>query len=80
MTETATVDQAVTPLRTALGADGYELHVEAEGSRMILRIVAGPEACEDCLVPPAVMEPMISQVLEDAGASGVEWDLVYPTG
>lgn len=79
MADVSTVDEAVTPIRTALEADGYELRVEEGAEGLVLRIVAGPDACEDCLVPPAVMRPMIGKVLEDAGADDLDFDLIYPT-
>lgn len=75
----ATADEAVTPIRSALEADGYELLVEADGPQVVMRIKAGAEACEECLVPPTVMRPMIDKLLADAGLASTDWTLVYPT-
>ncbi len=43
-----------------------------------MRITAGPEACEDCLVPKDMMARMITSTLAAAGVSADRVDLIYP--
>ena len=75
------VDQAIegpiTQLRTMLGADGYEVEWRATGPDSIaLQVVAGADACEDCLVPKSVMQSIVGQLLEPAGLTAS--DIAYP--
>ncbi len=43
-----------------------------------MAIAAGPDACEDCLVPKGMMADMIRNVLHDAGVEAGELELTYP--
>lgn len=79
MSEPSGISEAVAPIRSALEADGYELHVEPSSDGTVLSIVAGPEACEDCLIPATVLEPMIAQALRERGLGSVAWSLRYPS-
>ena len=73
-----TVNQLLEGLRGGFEADGYELRVDsADESHAALTIVAGPEACAECLVPPPVMEGIVLQSLKGAGIERVT--LTYPT-
>jgi hypothetical protein len=66
---------ALDGIRSALEADGYELHVDPDGDdQFAIRITAGPEACADCLVSKQLMSDMIGAV----APSGVAWSLQYP--
>ena len=57
------VDGALQGLRDVLGADGYRLDYAVEGERALLvSVLAGPDACADCLVP----EPVMAGILADA--------------
>jgi hypothetical protein len=70
---------ALAGLRQAFAADGYDLQVEdiADGVARI-RIVAGPDACEDCLVPKTIMSGLMQTSL--AGVPEVKQvELIYPT-
>lgn len=63
-------------LRSSLEADDYHLDVNLRPETAEVRIVAGPTACEECLVPKPLMRSMLAPVL------GVEPDsiaLTYPT-
>lgn len=62
------VERALGPLRAALEADGYGLEVLDAREPLRLRVVAGPGACEDCLVPAEVMSRMVSTALAGAYA------------
>ena len=68
-------EQGLKDVRDMLAADGYELAAEEEGERVVVRIEATPEACEDCLAPPDVMRAILGKSL----AVPVEAiDLRYP--
>ena len=66
------------PVSVALAADGYELSAALESGALKVAIAAGPGACEDCLVPKAMMRDMIKSVLSDAGVETAEFELSYP--
>ena len=70
---------ALEPLATALAADGYELGVTVTGpgaARLV--VVAGKDACAECLIPQAMFVDIASRRL--AEALGGTWDVevVYP--
>jgi hypothetical protein len=71
-----TIDEsALDGLRSTLAADDYRLAVTESGPGVEVRITAGPDACEDCLVPKPVMRSILGPALgvpEDSIA------LVYP--
>jgi len=51
------VERALEPIRTSLQAGGFDLHVEAfENGVVSLIVLAGPEACHDCLLPQEHMQ------------------------
>ena len=47
-------------LSSALEADGYHLAIDEVGSRVSAIITAGPDACEECLVPKELFRGMLS--------------------
>jgi hypothetical protein len=58
------LDGALKEFRDVLAADGYGLIWSLAGpDRVIIEIVAGPDACADCLVPLPVMEAIMSGAL-----------------
>ncbi|WP_369138445.1 hypothetical protein [Modestobacter versicolor] len=58
------VDDALQGLRAVLAADGYELGWTRQGGTdLVVRVVAGDGACEDCLVPEAVMQSILTDAL-----------------
>jgi hypothetical protein len=63
-----TVDAALADLRAMLQADGFELQWEQQADAVEVRIAAGPEACDECLVPRPMLETMIGDALSSAGA------------
>jgi DNA-binding transcriptional LysR family regulator len=71
------IDQAqLEQLKQTLQADDYRLDVAVHDGSADVAIVAGPDACEECLVPKPLMQSMLAPVL------GVQPDsirLVYPT-
>jgi hypothetical protein len=77
MTDT-TAEASIEKLRSMLQPDGYDLVVAAtEGDRVDLVVVAGDDACEECLVPKVVFEEIVSQHLVPAGL--LLGSLTYPT-
>ena len=70
------IDQAqLQQLQQTLQADDYRLDVDVHGDVANVAIVAGPNACEECLVPKPLMQSMLAPVL------GVQPDsirLTYP--
>jgi hypothetical protein len=62
---TTTIDAALRGLRDTLAADGYELVWSMEEENQIgLRVVAGADACADCLVPPRLMRSIVDDQLD----------------
>jgi hypothetical protein len=61
---TEQVDVALQGIRDTLGADGYELQWSIEEPNQIgITVVAGADACADCLVPPEIMRAILSNAL-----------------
>jgi hypothetical protein len=61
-----------------VGADGYSASLTpgADG-RLRIEIVAGPEACADCLVPKSIMKAVVLDRMPP-GTVLEEDDIVYP--
>jgi hypothetical protein len=76
--EPAALSAVLEPVSAALAADGYNLTAVLESGALRVEIAAGPEACEDCLVPKAMMRDMIQSVLHDAGVEAATLELTYP--
>ena len=62
-------------LTSALEADGYHLAIEEADAKLSVVITAGPDACEDCLVPKDLMRSMLSSEL---GVDPAFIDITYP--
>jgi hypothetical protein len=60
----AVIDAALRPMRDTLAADGYGLEWSLEERNQIgIQVVAGGDACENCLVPPEMMRAILSDAL-----------------
>jgi hypothetical protein len=71
------IDQAqLENLQQTLQSDGYSMDVDVQGENANVAIVAGPEACEECLVPKDLMRMMLEPAL---GVAADRITLVYPT-
>jgi hypothetical protein len=58
------VAAALRGIRDTLAADGYELVWSMEERDQIgIRVVAGPDACADCLVPPSLIRSIVDREL-----------------
>jgi hypothetical protein len=78
MPDVTTLEAALQPVASALEADGYLLHARQDDGGVQIEIAAGPDACEDCLVPKSLMSRMIETTLTAAGISAPLVDLRYP--
>jgi hypothetical protein len=67
--------QQLEDFRKTMEADDYHLSVELSGDAALATIVAGPDACEECLVPKDLMRSMLAPML-GVGAEKVR--VVYP--
>ena len=68
-------EQALKTAQDMLAADGYALDASEDGERVVIRIEATPDACEDCLAPPDVMRAILGKTLA-VPAEAI--DLHYP--
>jgi hypothetical protein len=63
---TEQLDAALQGLRDTLQADGYALEWSlAEQNQIEVRVVAGADACADCLVPAELMRTILSDALSE---------------
>ncbi len=79
MTDLAEVERALAGLKVGYNADGYDLLVDnvSDGVARV-RIAAGPNACQECLVPRAIAAGTIKASLRSVpGITRVE--VIYPT-
>jgi hypothetical protein len=67
--------QRAAGLSSALEADGYRLAIDEADAKLSVVITAGPDACEDCLVPKDLMRSMLSAEL---GVDAALIDITYP--
>ena len=59
------LDRALQGLRDLLGADGYRLGYAVQGGReLVVSVLAGPDACAECLVPEQVLEGIVTDALQ----------------
>jgi hypothetical protein len=78
MTVARKVEEALSDLRRALVADGYELTVrDLPGGTVSIQIAAGPQACAECLVPKDVMLEILRASLNGLPEVG-PLELLYP--
>ena len=72
------VEEALSDVRRALVADGYELAVQdLPGGTLRIQIEAGPQACAECLVPKEVMLEILRASLDGLFHVGT-LELLYP--
>ncbi|GAA0899176.1 hypothetical protein [Pseudonocardia zijingensis] len=68
-------ESALSGLRSTLEADDYRMAVSESGSSIEVTITAGPDACEECLVPKPLMRNILHAAL---GVPEDDITLVYP--
>lgn len=79
MTATRALEDALRPMAEMLEADGFLLTAtDDDGPVVRLEVVAGPEACRDCLVPKEVFRSIAVRHLAQAGF-GSEVEIRYPS-
>lgn len=72
-------ETALTPFSSGLAADGYTMEVSQSGSGGLrLEIVAGSDACEECLIPKEMFVGMLAARLNSEGVEFSDLSLVYP--
>ena len=55
---------ALQQLRDVLTGDGYDLDwALGAGNQVAVKVIAGPDACADCLVPQPIMTAILSDAL-----------------
>lgn len=60
----AAASRALADMRTMLAADGYDMSLRATGTdTLAIEILAGPDACAECLVPKHIMAGIIKDAL-----------------
>jgi hypothetical protein len=75
-----TVAAALAGLREGLQADGFDLAIERLTADAVeLRLVAGPAACAECLLPQAELAALVQTTLAERTPLRLV-DLHYPTG
>ncbi len=63
-----------------MAADGYALEVSGTDSGgLVVAILAGPDACQECLIPKEVFAGMLSSRLNSEGMEFSGLTLVYPS-
>jgi L-ascorbate metabolism protein UlaG (beta-lactamase superfamily) len=73
------IRELLNPISAVLEADGYRLHVgEASETSVRVDVVAGDEACAECLVQKPLLSAMIQRELSGAGLP-LDVVLGYPT-
>jgi hypothetical protein len=56
---------ALQQLRDVLTGDGYDLDWALRaGNQVAVKVVAGPDACADCLVPQPIMAAILTDALQ----------------
>ena len=68
--------QQLAEFRKTMEADDYHLTVDVSDDAATATIAAGPDACDECLVPKDFMRHMLSPIL---GVEAARIDITYPT-
>jgi hypothetical protein len=55
---------ALEPTRKGLEAAGFQLAIAEVEGRLQLKVIAAPEACEDCLVPKSLFRRMADDEID----------------
>jgi hypothetical protein len=73
-------EKILEPLLSTLEADGYSMNVQsaaAASDQLTITVTAGPDACEECLVPLDLFKAIVTQCLSDSGVNP-SLDIIYP--
>ncbi len=70
---------ALHPFTSGLAVDGYSLTVSRSGGEGLgVKISAGPDACEDCLIPKEMFREMLASRLNSEGVKFSNLVVTYP--
>jgi hypothetical protein len=58
------VEQSLEQMVAMLASDGYGLDVKVESDRLVLTVLAGPDACRECLVPKEILASVATNMLQ----------------
>lgn len=76
-------EAALDDVAQMLASDGFVLTIDETEMRLTITVRAGPDACDECLVPKKVLAGIISGRLAGAeggsASSARELVVVYPT-
>ncbi|HHX75088.1 MAG TPA: hypothetical protein GX699_09320 [Firmicutes bacterium] len=73
------LEKALSGIKESLSYEGYDLlYREREDGVIDIQILAGPDACEDCLVPKPILENMIRRELDEHGVTYTAINLQTP--
>jgi hypothetical protein len=78
--DVSAVDAAISETRKGLEASGFSVACVGRGDILTVSILAGPDACAECLVPKAVLESIIGGELAGQGIEVRSVEVVYPAG
>lgn len=70
MSSVAKAAEALSSLQSGLRADGADLVLEdVRNSIAHVRLVVGPETCQECIVPKEMLEPMVLTALQEGDST-----------
>lgn len=72
------IRDALKPTRDGLQAAGFTLELAERDSELLLTVVAGEDACEDCLVPKSMFRQMAANEIGEAGFGAPRLQVLYP--
>lgn len=75
---TQALDEVLAPVAEQLRADGFDLRAAVEAGVVDCDVVAGPEACAECLVPKELLATMIDEHVRAAGIDVARIVVRYP--
>jgi hypothetical protein len=78
MVDLSIIHKALEPTRKGLEAAGFTLALAEANGGVELKVIAGAQACEECLVPKSLFRQMASDELRDAGLAVPALEILYP--
>jgi len=71
-------DAAISATRKGLEASGFRVVCTGADDVLTVSVLAGPDACAECLVPKAVLQSIIGGELAAEGVAARGVEIVYP--
>ncbi len=72
-------DAAIFATKKGLETSGFSVVCAGAGDVLTVSVVAGPDACVECLVPKAVLQSIIGGELAAGGVAVRAVKVVYPS-